>query len=397
MTSKRLRILEVIASADPASGGPIEGMLRMDQASRRVGVERHVVTCERPNALFLADFPMTVHALGESKPGAVSHSLLTHYGYTPHLIPWLKAHARDYDAVIVNGLWNYATFAAAMTLPGGRTPYFVFTHGMMDPWFRRQSPLKHLAKQAFWTFCEGRLLAGARAVLFTTEEERRLARGQFFGWQYREAVVGYGTAAPPPPSPKQVDAFRAAAPALGERPFLLFLSRIHPKKGCDMLVEAFAQVAAKAPSLDLLIAGPDQVGLMAKLQAQAQRLGVADRIHWTGPLYGEAKWGAMRSAQAFILPSHQENFGIVVAEALACGTPVLITDKVNIWQEVHEGGAGLVAADTLAGTERLLQDWLTLTAEARATMRGAAKATFVANFDVTRTAPRVIDLVREAT
>ena len=338
---------------------------------------------------------MTVHAVGDRARPFWRKGFLSHYGYAPSMIPWIKANVENYDAVIVNGLWNYATFGAAMTLPGGATPYYVFTHGMMDPWFARTYPLKHIAKILFWLFCEGRLLAGAREVLFTTEEERRLAQGQFPYWRYREKVVGYGSATPPEPSAAQSSAFRAAVPNLGDGPYLLFLSRIHRKKGCDLLIEAFGKIAAQNPELDVVIAGPDEDGWIDKLQARARKLGIERRIHWPGMLRGDAKWGAYRGAQAFILPSHQENFGIVVAEALSCGIPVLITNRVNIWREVEDGGGGLVESDTQSGIDRLMGRWLALSDAARAEMEAKARDVFSAHFDVRKVAPALLQAIDE--
>lgn len=386
------RILEVIASVDPAGGGPVEGLLRQDEITRPMGVVREVVSCDPADAAFLRDFPMVVHAMGADRPAP---GPLGRYMYTPKLIPWLRAFAANYDAVVVNGLWNFSTLAAAMTLPGRATPYYVYTHGMLDPWFKRTYPRKHLAKQGFWLFSEGRLLSGARAVLFTTEEERQLAKGQFRGWSsYDEAVVGYGTSAPPAPTAAQTAAFEAATPDRGDRPYLLFLSRIHRKKGCDLLVEAFAKVASIRPDLDLVIAGPDQEGLAPTLKRRADELGVGGRIHWPGMLQGDAKWGAYRGAEAFILPSHQENFGVVVAEALACGTPVLLTDKVNIWREVDEGGGGLVATDTVEGVQSLLERWMKTSMEDRRRMGERAKSVFLKAFDTANVAPAVVQVLR---
>ncbi|PHY12804.1 glycosyl transferase [Caulobacter sp. B11] len=394
-----MNILHIVASIDPASGGPIESVLRQDEAckARGVSVTRELVTLDPPDSHHLQGFPLTVHALGRPRTGSRLpwRRALEHYGYAPNLVPWLRANIGSYDTVIVDGLWNYAPFAASRVLPDGKTPYFVFPHGMMDPWFRRTYPLKHLAKQAFWLFGEGRLLAGARSAFFTCEEERREARGQFFGHPYRETVISFGTSAPPLHTTGQDTAFRAALPALDTRPYLLFLSRIHAKKGCDLLVEAFARVAADHPSVDLVVAGPDQAGLRASLEALAARRGVAARIHWAGPLYGNAKWGALYGADAFILPSHQENFGIAVAEALGCGTPVLISNKVNIWREIDTAGAGLVEPDTADGAETLLRRWFATTQAEKATMREAARSLFKDQFNVANTGPALIRTIEQ--
>lgn len=387
---RKLKILHVIRSVDPVGGGPIEGIQRQAEVTRDLAV-REVVCLDRSDAPYVASFPLKVHALGDSSP----HSgPLARYGYSRDFVPWLRANGGRYDAVIVNGLWNYASFGASRALPKLTTPYFVFPHGMMDPWFRRASPLKHLAKQLFWFVGEGRLAARARAVLFTSEEERRAARGVFLGHHYREQVVGYGTAAPPQPAPSQTDAFLKAVPDLAGRPYLLFLSRIHPKKGCDILIDAFAAVAHREPNLQLVVAGPDETGWAHALQRQARDLGVADRVHWAGMLRGDAKWGAFRGAEAFILPSHQENFGIVVAESLACGIPVLISDKINIWREISDAGAGLVQSDTADGATQLLIDWLELSAGERLKMASHAAKLFSQKFDVKAAGPALIERIR---
>jgi glycosyltransferase involved in cell wall biosynthesis len=255
--------------------------------------------------------------------------------------------------------------------------------------------VKHAAKQLYWLVAQGRVLSDAQCVLFTTEEERRLARQSFFGFgRYREEVVAYGAAGPSGEPEVQIQAFRAKLPAIGERRFLLFLSRIHPKKGCDLLISAFAEVAAEHPYLDLVVAGPDESGWRKKLDVAASSLGIAGRIHWPGMLTGEAKWGAFRAAEAFVLPSHQENFGIVVAEALACGKPVLITNKVNIWREVEAAGAGLVADDDALGITSLLRRFLGMSEAEKATMGAAARRCFELSFDVKAAASSLADVLR---
>ena len=147
----------------------------------------------------------------------------------------------------------------------------------------------------------------------------------------------------------------------------MFLSRIHRKKGCDLLLEAFARLAAET-DLDLVMAGPDEDGLQLALEAQAARLGIAGRVHWTGMLEGDVKWGALRAADAFVLPSHQENFGIAVVEALACGVPVIISDKVNIWPEIAQDKAGIVKEDSAEGTYQGMVEFLAMGPEERLRM-----------------------------
>ncbi len=382
------RILRIITSADPRTGGPIEGARQVGEFWARAGHRQDLLTLDPPNEHHLHDYPGTIVALGPPRGSGMAER----YRYSPAMLPWLAAHLRDYDAVIVSGLWRYGARGAMRALAGGERPYVVFPHGMLDPWFRRSAPLKQLGKQASWWWAEGRLLAGARHVLFTSEEERHRAQGAFWPYRVNGTVIAYGT-----PRPSHSDAsgaaFRALLPSLGKRRYLLFLGRLHPKKGCDLLVEAFAKIAPHHPDLDLVLAGPDQVGLGSSLQAMAQKLGLSDRVHFPGMVEGAAKAGALRGADAFVLPSHQENFGIAVAEALAHGTPVLVSDQVNIWREVIADGVGLVAPDTLAGTTDLLTRFLALSPAQRAGMGEKALYCFAHRFDLEHAAAELMTLL----
>jgi glycosyltransferase involved in cell wall biosynthesis len=385
-----MRILHVIATADPRSGGPIEGALRMGEIWAAEGHRQDLLTLDVPGAALPEDYPGDIITLGRPR----TRSPLSRYGRTPGFVDWIRRNGHSYDAAILAGLWNYTAWA--MRRGAGDLPYFVYTHGMLDPWFRRRYPLKHLAKQALWLVNEGPLLSGARRVLFTTADEQALAEKAFRPYRLRGVVAGYGTADVPAGSSAQEEAFRSRLPAITGRRFLLFLSRIHPKKGCDLLIEAFATLAAAHPDLDLVIAGPDQVGLQPKLAAIARQRGIAARVHFPGMLQGDAKWGAFRACEAFALTSHQENFGVVVAEALACGKPALISDKVNIWREVAEDGAGLLGPDTAEGSERLLRDFLALDPAARARMGIAARGCFERRFRIEDVAARTMDIIAGA-
>jgi glycosyltransferase involved in cell wall biosynthesis len=253
---------------------------------------------------------------------------------------------------------------------------------MLDPWFRRTFPLKHLKKWCYWPWGEYRVLRDAKGVLFTCERERQLARESFWLYQAREQVISYGTAAPAGDPALQRQQFLERFPELAGKRVLLFLGRIHPKKGVDLLIDAFAAVANADENLQLVIAGPDQVGWQQALQRQAEALGIADRISWPGMLRGDLKWGAFHAAELFCLPSHQENFGIAVAEALACGLPVAIGEPVNISGEVAEARAGLVHADTAEGTRDALQQWLALDGAERRAMGERGRALFVERYEI---------------
>lgn len=380
-----MKILQIIKSVNPAGGGPIEGAIQQSQGLMAYGVTSEMVCLDSPDAPFVKSFPFPIHALGDAAPVRKTSRLarpLRHYGYHPSFVPWLKAHLKDYDAAIVHGLWNYATFGARQALVGGQVPYVVFCHGMLDPWFKKQFPVKAMAKQVSWLLSEGPLLNNAALALFTTEEERVVARNVFLPYRLREHIVSYGTGDAPGNAEEQKVAFRTSLPALGDRPYLLFLSRIHPKKGCDLLLKAYATVAAQDETIDLVMAGPDRAGWLPELTALTRRLGIDARVHWPGMLQGDVKWGAIRGAEAFVLPSHQENFGVAVVEAMAAGRPVLFTNKVNIWREIESSGSGLIEDDSVEGITRLLERFLAMPAELRLAMGRAGRDYFLAHYEV---------------
>ena len=379
-----MRFLHVIGSLGPAVGGPAEGIKQLATQMPSLGHTVEVVTLNDANAPWLQDFPAKVHALGQVNNG---------YRYSTHLLPWLRAHADQYNAVIVDGLWQYHSLAVWRALRKSNTPYFVFTHGMLAPWFKRTYPLKHLKKWLYWPWAEYRVLRDAQAVLFTCEEERQLARQSFWLYRSKEAVVGYGTSVPQGDPESYKNQFFVQFPKLQGKRLFLFLSRFHPVKGCDLLIEAFAKVAARDSSLHLVMAGPDHACLQEKLMSQSDQLGLTERITWTGMLSGDLKWGAYHSAEVFVLPSHQENFGVVVVEALACGIPVLISNKVNIWREILADGAALVADDSIAGTTSLLQDWLALPDSGKQRMQQAAIQCFNKNFEAQTAAKNLLDVL----
>jgi glycosyltransferase involved in cell wall biosynthesis len=203
-------------------------------------------------------------------------------------------------------------------------------------------------------------------------------------------VVNYGAAAPSAEKGAQESSFFALHPKLKGKRIALFLGRIHAKKGCDLLIEAFSEVLARDPDWRLVIAGPDQVGWQATLTELAREKSVEHLITWPGMISGDVKYGAIKAAEVFVLPSHQENFGIAVAEALGCGTPVLISEKVNIWREVQQDGAGIVARDDLAGTCSLLRSWIKMSPQQRSTMREKARSCFERRFHIEKAAESLV-------
>jgi glycosyltransferase involved in cell wall biosynthesis len=381
---------------NPEHGGPCQGIRNIVPALDRLGVHNEVVSLDDPAASFLGKDSFPIHALGPWKGSWKS---------SEHLIPWLEQNIQRFDAIIIHGLWLFHGYAVSKVFEKIKSrgadnssipKLFVMPHGMLDPYFQRASErkLKAVRNWLYWKIIESKVVNGADGVLFTCEAELLLARETFQPhFPKRELNVGYGIEPPPAFNSRMHQTFLKTCPGLGDKPYILFLSRIHEKKGVDLLLRAFiesknqSRLASESPSL--VIAGPGlETPYGRSLQLLVEENGMKDFVFFPGMLSGEAKWGAFYGCEAFVLPSHQENFGISVAEALACSRAVLISNQVNIWKEIKKGGGGLVYDDTLEGTRNLLKEWMNLSSQEKQAMGEKAGETFVNNFTIVQSAAR---------
>lgn len=388
------KVLHLTRTMDPSDGGIVDGIRQLNICFRAMGYETEVITLDRPDA------PWTSSSVGERLVGAGPSSAhaplakvlpLLRYGFAPKFAELVRRAALESDIIIVHGLWSFVSMGALRGLRAANRPYYIFPHGMLDPWFQRTQGIKRLAKQLVWWLSDGKLFNGARAALFTTEDERSLAVGQFTPYRPNGVVVGFGATDHRNSASPERPAVLNAAPGVGDDRYLLFMGRIHPKKGCDILLQALGDAKDLSP-IHLVMAGPDQVGWTRELKALAAECGIADRVHWAGMVMGQDKHNLLRYADALILPSHQENFGVVVAEALSTSTPVLISNKVNVWREVAQCHAGLVEEDTREGAFKCIRDFLALGDAERREMSVHARQCFEQNFLMSGVVTRIVAL-----
>jgi glycosyltransferase involved in cell wall biosynthesis len=369
-------ILHLIDSLDPAAGGPVEFVRAVSREHAAMG--HHVCA----GLLTWPDHPAP-EGIEIAWAGSKTH--FGGYGFRTGLIAWLRAEARRHDAIFVHGLWQYHGAAASLALSSRDTPYYLFPHGMLDPWFAADRA-RHFKKRLYWEAVEKRVTRKARALLFTSAAEMARAPSTFGAPWRAQHVVGLGVADPPPDAESQREAFLNRFPQLRGRRIILFLGRIDRKKGCDLLARAFA--AINPDGFELVFAGPcADPGYRTEIEQTGAR------AHFTGMLEGPEKWGAFRCTEVFALPSHQENFGIAVTEALACGLPVLLSTAVDIHPAVIASGAGFAEAADLAGTRRLLERWIALIPADRARMKIAAGHCFRSNYHITEAAARMLSLM----
>ncbi len=395
---------------DPQTGGPCQGIRNSIREMKKLGIRNEVVCLDDPGSDFLTRDSFCVHPLEKGKGP---------WQYSSKLIPWLLKNLHRFDAVIVHGLWLYPSFATNSALKKFKSrkldsdtnsfvpKLYVMPHGMLDPYFQNDPgrKIKALRNWIYWKLIEKNVISNASALLFTCEEELKLARIPFSPYKpKKELAVGYGLESPPIYTKAMAKAFQEKCGLNKEDRFLLFLSRIHEKKGVDHLLLAYTKLIEAVKSRSntgfvfpkLVIAGPGLDTIYGKkmLDMVSRSTVLTGHVCFTGMLSGSAKWGAFYGCEAFILPSHQENFGIAVAESLACSKPVLISDKVNIWKEVHASNAGFVNSDTFEGTYALINDFISLTAAEKESMASRARSTFESYFDITKVARNFAEAIR---
>lgn len=389
-----MNLIRVIASMDPVSGGPCQGLRNIIPVLNRQGINNEVVCLDAPSAEFLGKDSFPIYALGPAK---------STWAYSEKLVPWLLENLSRYDVVIVHGLWLYHTYAVKRALDiykkqqsaesvRGKLPvFYIMPHGMLDPYFQKAAgrKLKAIRNWIYWKLIESKVIRYADAVLFTCEQELLLAREAFVPYKPKQEIcIGYGVLPPPAFVAKMKDDFLSQCAAVTGKKYFLFLSRVHPKKGVDLLIKAYLKLMGLLQNQDefpmLVIAGPgaeSEYGLEMKNLVEASGY-ARDRIIFVGMLTGNAKWGAFYGAEAFILPSHQENFGIAVVEALACRVPVMITNQINIYREVAAGNGALVEEDTVTGIENMLKTWSLLSPEEKSSLADNAYNTYLNLFTI---------------
>jgi glycosyltransferase involved in cell wall biosynthesis len=242
----------------------------------------------------------------------------------------------QFDVFHLHGVWDPLIRAVgALAVKCGK-PFVLTPHGMLDPWALAQKTWK---KRLALMLGYRRMLNDAAFLHFLNADERALAERLHFTSPTRVLPNGIFLEELDPLPDK--GAFRAAHPEIAGARLVLFLSRLHYKKGLDFLADAFAIVSREFADAHLVVAGPDD-GAKASFQSQIARLGIADRVHLVGPIYAAQKLAALRDCDCFCLPSRQEGFSLAVTEAMACEAPVVISTECH-FPEVKESGAGIIA------------------------------------------------------
>jgi glycosyltransferase involved in cell wall biosynthesis len=331
-----IKIVHVINSIDPADGGPPTVVMRLSAAQALLGNDVHVVSYVESSARERID-----QAIAQI-PGRdrVHLHLLTPANRFERLTgrtarPLISSVLKGAQFVHLHGVWESILLYAATAARRAAIPYCVRPAGMLDPWSMRQKPWKkRLALLSFFR----RMLDGAAFIHTLNQDEARLLAPLNLRAPSRTIPNGI--------SLEEIDplplagTFRARMHALHGRRFVIFISRLHTKKGLDYLADAFTTLALTYLDVDLVVAGPDY-GAEASFRDAVRQAGLNERVYMVGPLYGTDKIAALVDADCFCLPSRQEGFSLAVTEALACGVPVVISKQCH-FPEVASAGAGVV-------------------------------------------------------
>jgi glycosyltransferase involved in cell wall biosynthesis len=379
-----MKILHTITSMNPELGGVTEFVSQIIPYLARNGIDCDVACMDDPNDPWITDKSFNIFATGRSKH---------RYSFSKRFYSWLNDNVSNYDLVVINGLWQYHGHASKMACISKNIPYFVFAHGMLDPWFKNHYPLKHIKKLAYWLLVERLIINDSKGVIFTCEEEKILARKSFPYYHPNEYVSAFGTKKNDFSKELAMKHFLDLFPKVTDKKIVLFMGRVHEKKGIDLLINVFGKQKKILKDYILFIAGPDNSEYAQKLKKLVFNLNINDQVIWGGMLKGQIKWGAYYYSDVFCLPSHQENFGIVVAESLSASTPVIISNRVNIWREISHEDAGIICEDNIASLENALINWVEIENVKKTSMSRNALKCFSLYFDITTTSKKLADIL----
>ena len=349
------RVLHVSPYIHPAAGGPPVVVERWAECGRAYGWRAHVLST--PALAPDGGRSLLQAAANRYELTLVSSALEAVWGDGRAKVCRLVEAA---DIVHLHTMWSPLNAIVARVCARLGKPYVLSPHGMLDPY---SLGIKSLKKRAYLGIVERRTIRGAAGVLFTAGDERDLAVAQI-GRVPNPGVVSLGADAPDAPLDVLRAQFRNAHPSFADKKLIIFLGRLHEKKRPDAVIRAMSAIGAAVPDAALLMVGGGDRGYLDELSRLARSLGIGDRVHFLGLLTGDDKWRALASSSVFALPSQQENFAIAVAEALQLGVPVLVTDRINIWRDIVDAGAGILLREK-ALDEDLARHAITLLGDPR--------------------------------
>ena len=350
-----MRVLHVIPAVAARYGGPSQAIFAMCRALKVHGAASLIATTDADGPSRL---PVEVARpiMYQNTPSIFFPRQWSEgFKYSYPLARWLAVNVSQYDLVHIAAVFSHTSLAAARACQRHIVPYIVRPLGSLAPWCMRQ---KRLQKRLLWRLGVQPMLRQAAAIHYTTHAESRQAE-QSLGLQ-QGVVIPLGVNEDLLDAPDVAHCFRHHYPALGQSPYILVLSRLHPVKRLEYLLQAFLEVLAQAPfqAWRLVVAGDGEKSYVRYLQKLVSARGKNESVLFTGWLDTSMKTAALQGAALLAQPSQSENFGLSIAEALACETPVLVSTQVNLADDICAAKAGWVVPLHQAAIRRALEDAL---------------------------------------
>ncbi len=358
-----MKILHVVALTHASTGGPAVSVTRLAAEQARNGHDVTLATLTYPYLGPLVEAPgVRVIAV----PGG--QAAVRGRGWSPRLRSTLLREARAADVIHNHGLWMWPNAYARQAAAAARRPLVISPRGMLEPWALARSRIKKAL--AWWLFERANLQSAALFHATATTEAESI---RALGLGAPVAVVPNGVDCPELSCPPAHSALEEGFPELRGRRWVAFLSRLHPKKGLDLLLPAWASCGGREQTSPVLvIAGPDNTGYRPQVEAMVRELKIERSVLLTGELQGESKAALLAHADFFVLPSYSENFGLAIAEAMSWARPVLTTTGTP-WLEVGRQGAGWCVEPSEPAVASALREALMRTPEELAAMGRAGR------------------------
>jgi glycosyltransferase involved in cell wall biosynthesis len=326
------KILRIISSLNPEYGGPPAAIVDSTIALNRIGFKVDIVTHDNKESQFVKIKNTTIHNMGPS--------LLGDYNLNFKFTKWLIQNRSKYDLFIVHGLWQFNTLAARLFL---KKKYYVFVHGQLDPSYKKFF-FNKIKKIIYWNLIEKKNLKDSKFILLTNKKEKDLLNDTYVNTKgLKKKVVGYGILEPKYDTSKVKKIFYKKFKSLKDKDFYIYLGRFHNKKGCEIIMNAVKYFSLRKKPINVLMCGSNNI-YKKYLQKISKDLNIEKNIIWSNFLKNDIKLGALLSSKAMLLPSYGENFGVALVEAMACGIPVLTTNKVNIYNYIIKNNAGYISS-----------------------------------------------------
>ncbi len=353
-----MKVLHVIPGIAPSYGGPSRAILDMCRALRDKNIEVLISTTNADGKNRLSvKLNQPIEYKGVSAV-FFNRDWSEAFKYSFSLARWLKKNVANFDIVHIHAVFSHSSLAAARACRKHNVPYIVRPLGSLDSWSLQQKPFR---KVLFWHLVVKKMLIEAKAIHCTTVEERiQIEKGLSLK---NSVVVPLGINKEVLDNKTPPEFFYSKYPLLKNSPYILILSRLHSVKGIDLLINVFLNLInthKKFQQWKLIIAGKGEKNYVDSLKQMVKHKGNTDNIMFVGWIDDNLKYAALKGASLFVLPSHHENFGLSVLEAMACGVPVLVSDRVNLAHDIIQARAGWVVrlnkGDLLDGLKIALSD-----------------------------------------